>query len=225
MGRPKKGESAKPPKAPARAKVGGPVTTGLNDDQLEALFWSHKRLYANALAAKKNADANFKNACKKAKSELGDHAVESLKLVCSIETDPEAEGRFKGLVEAQMRAARWAGAAVGTQFSLLDEVNRAPAVDMAFAEGRRHGLAGEPRKPGWAPGTDQYGAYMEGFTAGQDVLAQGIKKPTEPAAPPAAPLAKDDWKAVMKENGDSSDAAIKASAERLGTVKPTYLQS
>ena len=166
-GRPK-GSKNKTPETeapPASNGVGHNGAPGLTDDQTAALFFQHKKAYSAALAVKKDADAKFKNACKLAKSELGDDAVPSIKDALLLETE-EGEAKIKAEIERKMRIARWMAVPFGSQPDFFEE-DRTPAVDRARAEGKRDGLSGVSLKPPYDPSLPQYEAYAEGWHEGQ----------------------------------------------------------
>lgn len=145
----------------------------LTDDQRAALTFHHKRKYEAALALKKKAEADFKNACKVAKSELGDDAVADIKDMIALDTE-EGEARLKAEAARIAKVARWMGMPVGSEPDMFS-TDRTPAVDRAFALGRKAGLAGENCSPPHSPETEQHKRWMEGFHEGQAVLAKGIK--------------------------------------------------
>ena len=155
---------------------GGPVD--LSDDQRQALFWNqHKPSYEKALAAKKIADAAFKNTCKLAKSELGNSAVDDIKLAIEAET-PEGEAVIKERMESQARVLRWFGLPVGEQGTLFP-ADLSPAVDRARADGKREGFKGEPCKPPHDPSVPQHAAWTEGWQDGQAVLLETKLRPMQ----------------------------------------------
>lgn len=185
MGRPQ-GSKNKPKStansgATAASETPGPGHNSLSDVDLQALFGQHKQAYEKALAKKKTADAEFKNACKRAKAELGDEAVADIKTAIEIETE-EGEAKVKARIELQLRVLRWMGLAIGVQADLFDDTI-VPATDRAFAEGRRDGVAGNPRKTDHHPNTAQYRSYMDGYQVGQEALVRSKIRPAEPAAP------------------------------------------
>lgn len=158
---------------------GPPPSNGPDDAQMQALFFQHKKTFEARLAAKKKADADFKNACKLAKSELGKSAIDDIKTAIKM----DAEGGEAAVIEdiqAKLRVARWVGAAFGHQFEMFDGPDRTPAVDRAYDAGRRAGLAGEPARPPHDPSTEQYGKWMEGHHVGNEQLARATFKPLEP---------------------------------------------
>jgi hypothetical protein len=68
----------------------GDNSQALTEEQRQALFFNHRRLYKHALAKKKEADAAFKNACKRAKSE----GVDPKMIKFSIDLENDEDGAF-----------------------------------------------------------------------------------------------------------------------------------
>lgn len=159
----------------------------MTDDQIAALTFQHKRKYHEALGAKKLADAAFKNVCKIAKAELGDDAVSNIKDMIALETE-EGEILHKTEMARKAKVARWMGLPLGAEPDMFGE-DRTPAVDRAFAAGKKIGLAGEPCQPPHDPSTAQYTKWMEGFHEGQAVLAKGIKPKDDSLAGMSAGIA------------------------------------
>lgn len=188
----------------AAAQAAGPKASAeqLNDDDMQALFFQHKTAIGNALAAKKLADARFKNACKLAKAELGKNAVADIKLATELEEE-DGDAILKDRIERSLRVARWMGSNVGTQFEMFDGEDRTPSIDRARAAGKRAGLAGEPKKPPHDPSTEQYREWMTGFDEGQEVLVRrlGPKDGTDDAERPVG-VPREEWKRRMRELGD-----------------------
>ena len=145
----------------------------LTDEQRQALFFQHKKAYQAALAVKKEADAKFKNVCKLAKSELGKDAVADIKTAIDLESD-EGDEKVQAEVDRLLRVARWMGASPGQQFNLFD-TSGVPATERAFDEGKRVGMAGEPKNPPYDSSVPQYTSWMEGWDIGQQALF-GIQK-------------------------------------------------
>lgn len=189
---------------PKLTVVGGPgpadQNPGVNESQEQALhFGHHVPAYEKALAAKKKADADFKNICKTIKSEGG--SVDSIKLTISLRT-PEGEKKFKELLETQRRIAEWNNLPIGQQGWLLDE-DRRPITERAFADGRKAGLEGKDCKPPHSPG-EASNAWMEGWHDGQAALMAGIKK-----APASAEL-------VKNPNAEEADGPDEFDADNDG---------
>lgn len=144
----------------------------LTEDERRALLFQHVKSYEERLAAKKKADADLKNACKLAKSELGKDAVADIKDVIALKS-PEGEAALQAEIERKLRIARIMNAPVGHQFSFTEDMR--PATDKAFEEGKRAGLDGQACSPPHDPSVPQYGSWMEGWHAGQAVLASGFR--------------------------------------------------
>jgi hypothetical protein len=152
--------------------TGKPPQASLTEDQQAALFFNHTTTYKKFLERKKTADAEFKNACKLIKAE--GTSVEDIKTGIQLESDGGNE-RLQAEIERKLRVARWQGAAVGTQFSLLDE-DRTPSVDKAKADGKRAGLKGESATPPSHHGIAQQNAWLEGHADGQQVLLARVQQ-------------------------------------------------
>lgn len=190
-GRPK-GSRNKPKVIPTNANASPPAPANhnqLTDEQEQALFEQHKTKYEHFLALKKKADADFKNACKLAKSELGDGVVDDIKLAIQLET-PEGEAKFKEQMDRQARVARWNGLPIGAQPSLFGE-DRMPGDDRAFGEGKRAGMAGKERRPPYDAATSQFRNWLEGYDAGQEVNRSLLQDSLKPLSPKTAPDATD----------------------------------
>lgn len=151
-----------------------PKPDPLTEDQRIALTILHKNAYVTALAAKKAADKAIKDIAKIAKAELGADAVADIKQIIELETE-EGEKRQKAEIERAMRVARWMNVPYGSQAHLFGEPDRTPAVDRAYSEGKLDGLAGKDQVSHYAPSTEQYNKYLEGWSDGQKVLAAGIR--------------------------------------------------
>lgn len=166
-----------PKKAPKLEVVGGTAGPGhnsaLTDEQMQALHLNnHVPAYERALKAKKDADAAFKNVCKTIKAEGG--SIDDVKRTIELRT-PEGEAKLKVQIEQMLRVARWAGLPLGTQSDLFGP-DRRPVEERAFEDGKRAGLAGKDCKTEHAPGTEAYDKWIEGWHAGQAVLAAGFGK-------------------------------------------------
>lgn len=150
------------------APAGGRKNTELTEDEQRALLFQHKGKYERALAVKKAADADLKNVCKSAKAECGTSAVQDIKDLILFEQDKGSEA-VQADIERRLRLARWAGAALGTQFT-FEEVDRRAAEDVAFENGKIVGLKGEAARPPHDPSVPQYQKWLDGWHAGQAVL-------------------------------------------------------
>lgn len=180
----------------------------LSEDQTIALTFTHKRAYSAALAVKKKADADLKNAAKLAKAELGADAIADIKDIIAVETE-EGEKKLKAEVERKLKIARWMGLPNGANGDLFPQVDRAPAIDRAAARGKRDGLAGERADPQCDPSVPQYNSYMEAYHAGQKVAF--TIKPLAPPEPAAGTEEADEFDTLIPaEQPPSPDAAAQS---------------
>lgn len=170
----------------AKSKKDGATTSApkqtaenISDDQLQALFFQSKRDYEKMLGIKKKADADFKTCCKRIKAEIGKRGVDEIKLAILL-GDEEGEADAKGDIESTLRVMRWMGVALGTQADLFPDIDPTPITDRAFADGRRHALAGESRDNPHHLTTEASRSYEAGYDKGQgEKITAGIK-PLEP---------------------------------------------
>lgn len=172
MGRPKGSKNRSTDSValpPGEDKTGHNANGGLTDEQRQALFFQHKKSYQAKLAAKKETDAAFKNACELARAELGKDAVDEIKDAILLEAD-EGDAILQARIERQLRIARYMGAIAGTQFEMFAGPDRTPAVDRAREEGRRSGMQGETLRSPYDPGLPQNDAFIEGWHLGQKAL-------------------------------------------------------
>lgn len=197
----------------------------LSDEQMQALTYQNMNTYQNALAAKKKADADFKNVCKIIKAELGPDGVANIKDLIALDTE-EGEKRIRAEVERKMRVARWAGAAIGTQADMFDGVDRTPAIDKARAAGKREGLKGAPRKPPHDPSTPQYAKWIEGYDEGQTATQQAFAAKMQGVNAAKEADKKPTLAETLREQNDAEnkkigEAAREIAARKIGTAEPT----
>lgn len=183
MGR-KPGSKNKPKLAPVGAASAGPghnrTIEQLSDDQLQGLTRQLAEKRGRLVQAEQKAKADRMNHDRLIKSELGEHGLADIKLLEKLET-PEGEKELKERREREIRIARWAGLAMGAQGEF--ELDRRPAAEKAFDDGKRTGMKGEDCKPPHAPGTEAYDEWIRGWHDGQAVLAGGFRKGPDPEAP------------------------------------------
>lgn len=185
MGRPKGSKNrTKPeggaPSTPEGEGAGDAASPGLGhnipvltDDDKQRIAIGHKKAYQTALAAKKEADAKLKNVAKLAKAEITwTDGVALLKDMILLETD-SGEAELRARAERARMAAIYMAAPLGSQFDFFDD--RMPAVDRAYAEGKRDALAGEALRNTYDPSVPQFGRYAEGWHDGQRALIDAQK--------------------------------------------------
>ncbi|MBR0693619.1 hypothetical protein [Bradyrhizobium lablabi] len=198
-GRPRKNQPEAPQASPGE---------NISEDQLQALFFQSKTDYEKMLALKKKADADFKNCCKRIKAELGKRGVAEIKLAIGLGTE-EGEAEAKADIESTMRIMAWMGVPVGTQADLFPAIDPAPITERAFNEGKRQGLAGETQKNPHHHATEAHRSHNDGYAAGQETLAKGIK-PLDDT--PTGSVPKDEWQRQLRENNDAVQQAIRDNA-------------
>lgn len=145
----------------------------LTDSQQAALFHHHRRMVVDAKAKLNEANANYRNARKRAKSENVDPKMIDFAIALEKDTDGEME---KQRIE-QERVAAWMGVPFGAQSELL---LREPADDKAFRLGQVAGAAGETCS---APAGLPMGPWVAGWHKGQADLASTLElfKARDPA--------------------------------------------
>ena len=193
----------------------------LNDDELQALFFQHKKLYEAKLAAKKKGDADLKNACKLIKAEGGKNQVGKIKTAIRLDTE-EGEAEVRAELLETMQVARWVGASIGTQFDTFG--GGAEEGDRPFEEGKRVGMAGEPCKPPYEPSAPDYQKWMDGYHKGQAVKAQGFKKPDDGEAGDGERLPRKEWQQQLREQNEQAERDIAAAtrSKDVGTKPATH---
>lgn len=184
---------------PPDLKVVAGKNSTLSDDEERALFFQHRRFYETALAVKKKADADLRNVAKKAKADLGEHAVHQIKTAIELESDDGSE-TIKARMERELQVARWLGLPIGAQGSLFEE-DRRPAEEKAEQEGFVAGAGGE-----WMKVPERYGAsspagqaWIRGWHRGQDSIFNISEKRGDPLLRPGGA----DLSVVDKDAGDA----------------------
>ncbi len=155
----KKPRLPKEPKEPKEAKA----TAGSNsaDPEQRALFLADKDRYAKALERQKKAQADVRAIAKTIKAD--GFSLAQIKLAIQLET-PEGEADFRSLIANQLLAAQYAGAAIGSQLQLfLEDQDRTPAIDRAYAEGQAASMQGLTANPPYDPSTPQHSQWLMGY--------------------------------------------------------------
>lgn len=167
-------------------KLNGHNKPELTDDEKRALLLQHKRSYEISLSAKKAADAEFKNICKRAKAECGKDAVADIKDAIAFE-QPGGQGAFNEEMARKHKVARWMGLPVGSEPSFFEATDRRQAIDVAYDSGKSAGMIGDTCQPPHDPSVPQYQRWIEGWHDGQAIIASAFEKiKPEPSAPPPA---------------------------------------
>lgn len=147
----------------------------LTEDERRALTYHHLAAYQAAQANLTVAKSELKAVSDKAKGELGKHAIADIKELILL-AEPKAGQALRADIERKLRLARWANTPVGTQFT-FSEMDVPPT---AFELGKTAGLKGEPKRPPFDPGQQQYDSWCEGWNEGQQVNLDEIREKIRP---------------------------------------------
>lgn len=196
------------------------------DQEEKALFLNHHLPAVRAARASLNtANANLRNAYKKAKAE-GNFTKADFDTAFAVET-AESEARERGKIARQLRIAKIMGSSLGAQLDMFLEPDRTPAADIAFQEGVHDATQNKAAKPKYDPSTEQHRKYLEGY---HSVSAQRVKEGIGKLDPEAAKLADheaaakvatDTQKAKDAQAFDGKAPASDADAEIPGGTPPT----
>ena len=165
----------KPKKDGAASSAPKQTLEDLTDDQVYSLTEQHRQKYEILLAAKKKATSDLQQFGKIVKADLGKHGLNQIQALIEGAT-PEGETAIKARIERDMQVLRWMGVPIGSQADLFPATDRTPITERAFNEGKRQGLAGETNKNPHHHTTEAHRAHNEGYMAGQEANARGIKK-------------------------------------------------
>ena len=148
----------------------------MTDEQQQALFMHHLAAIAAAEGKKKAADATLRNAHKAAHADgYSKHAIGYARELQAEEADDMVERR-----KEELKIAQWLGHPIGTQGDLLDGMDRRPAEDKAFDEGKVGGMLAVDKASPYSKGSVQDQKWLEGWDAGQTVLKETMKRRMKP---------------------------------------------
>lgn len=177
-GRPKgskKNAAPNPDAIPGHNK--GPAE--LTPEQRRALMFMAKRDLKAADEAVRIATNARKLVMKRIKSEV-DGGVKKVRRMIFAET-PAGEAAIRADMEMDREVFEWNGIAVGEQVDMFP-VDRRPAEDKAYEEGKIAGLEGKDCKPPYDASVPQFNGWQDGWADGQAVnrsLLAGMRKPDE----------------------------------------------
>lgn len=151
--------------------------TALTDEEQSALMQKHAEEFEEALQSKKDADAEFKNVCKRIKSE--GNTADRVKEYLALKT-PAGAAEAKANIEASLRMARWLSVDIGTQFDFFrDDGERGTPENASFKAGKEVGQAAGAAE---APKHFDAAEWMRGWHAGQAINASMLGKTGSGAA-------------------------------------------
>ncbi|MDH3232221.1 MAG: hypothetical protein OEQ29_01750 [Alphaproteobacteria bacterium] len=144
----------------------------LTNAESEALFFHHLKpiLAQKAVVAKQQTELNrLRKLCKADgfKLKLVDAAVEM--------DSAEDESIVVEDLRDRLRVASWLGLPVGHQLDLLDNPDRSPLVDTAYAAGLAAGKLAKARTSPHADSTDAGQAWLRGYDEAQDQAKEDLK--------------------------------------------------
>lgn len=195
--KPRKPKAPKPDPKSAAPQVAG--SNSIDRDQ-QNLARHHRDKYIVAKAALSKAQRGMQALGKLVKAD--GLTMRQIKLMVELQT-PEGEAAFRANVAADLLAAQWQGAQIGSQLQLFLEPDRTPSEDMAYEEGVQDAMDGKTATPKYAPSVPQHQRYMAGYhdeTARR--VKDGIKDDVKPNPTRAETLA-----AAREANAPPADGA------------------
>lgn len=159
------------PKKPRKVKAveadplqPAPQVAGANsvDRDTQNLARHHRDTYIKRKAALSKAQRDMQALGKLIKAD--GLTVRQIKLMVDLMT-PEGEAAFKANIAADLMAAQWQGAEVGSQLQLFLEPDRTPAVDQAYEMGVQDSMDGKSAQSPFDPSLPQTQSYLNGFHA------------------------------------------------------------
>lgn len=164
---------ARAAKAPKAQTTKASPKADRNEDQDRALFLQALPKISNLKAALATANANLRNGYKQAKADgfAKSDFEEAFKM-----QGAEGEKVKKAAISRSLRIARWLGLDLGSQLDMFEQDERVPAADRSFEEGKSQAMQGISLKCDYAPETEQFRKFAEGWHEGQAVLSKGFKK-------------------------------------------------
>ncbi len=174
----KNGGQRRSRKTPETIVASPPATTTeqLNDEQLQVLFFQHKRTVKSITAQIDLAQAEVKRLKQCRNDAFGLAKAEGigkdeLELALKLETD-EGRTELERRREREERVTRWLGEPLGSQGDLVG--------DAQFEAGKRAAMSDEMRKPPAQLGQRDHQRWLEGFDKGVEIMnaqrASGFKQ-------------------------------------------------
>lgn len=145
------------------------ILNGLTEDQRIALHFQHLDTVEEQKRELAEANSRYRNARKAAKADLGEEGLAEIDEAMRQST-PEGEADARADLDRMIRVARWHGASIGQQMSMLDAL---PPRNFE-AEGKLAGLRGLAAKPPEGLAQADMQTWLTGYYQGQAVLAEGF---------------------------------------------------
>lgn len=157
----------------------GPGHNGgtLTSDQRQALALMHRRIYRTKMAAKREADAAVKNACKVIKADLGEFGVLQVKEMLARET-PEGAAKADAELKAKSEVRIWVSD--DRQLDMFPATVKATDSE-AYQQGKIAGMDDEALRNPYGEGTADGEDFARGWQAGKTVLDELIASRAEHA--------------------------------------------
>ncbi len=162
------------------------------DEGDRARFHHHLPKVVSLRDAVATATSNLRNAYKSAKADGFTKA--DFDYAVDVAT-PEKEASTKEKIRRRLLVAKWMGSDLGSQLDLFSNPDyRATeplsVVARAYEEGQTASMQNKAAKPDYAPGTETYAQYMEGFHSHQAAIVKAkasktADKYTKPKVPKA----------------------------------------
>lgn len=169
---PKTTKATKP--AATKAAKSAPKIFNNEDPEAKALFLRHLKKVKEQRATLNTANADLRNVYKSAKAQGG---FEKTDFDYAIEVGTaEAEAKARAKIARRLQIARYMGSDLGAQLELFLEPDRTPAADRAYGEGQTVSMEGGTPNPPYAPETEQFRQFMQGYHDDQERITKGIKK-------------------------------------------------
>lgn len=168
MGRPK--GSKNKPKNDTPAEAGH--NTALTEEEKRALFIKGVQELEGLFEKKNDAVSNVRNQRKRIVS----YGFEPFEIDYALKLRRDEDDGMMDRRRKEARVARFLNHPIGTQTDIFDELDRTPAADKAYQDGKIAGAAGESAKSPFAPGLPQDQSWLKGWGDGQADLSSGFKK-------------------------------------------------
>lgn len=207
-------KAAKPDKPAAASPQNGKAS---NDDQDRALFLNHLPKVAELKKAVADATNNLRRRYKEAKS---DGFVKSDFDEALLMQGAEGEKVKKAAIARSLKIARWLGMDLGAQLDMFEQDERVPAADRSYEEGKSAAMLGKTLNCDYAPETEQYRKFAEGWHAGQAIVASGFKKLKPEVAEDVEKTAKD--KAKVQQQKAVDEKAFDAPASGVAMTRAEF---